>query len=271
FTNKRVIVPVDVDLVRKNGTVNPGDSVVSAVAFEIPKNALYKNDAAILNIIAANKWQRPIYFTSPYGELGFQPYIRQDGMTYRLVPVVNSELNTDWAFDKMMNKFVFGSCEKPGVYFDEENRRHLNTIRLAYAQAAGYMAEHGKAEEAKKMLNKVDKMMLQENFPYGMTSRNQQHNQISLQLLYAAYRAGDKELAAKISASLRKDMEQQANYYQNLKDEKRDILSYEEQRNDNLMRGLMGLEQQFKNPVPPSSETPGNLQTQPVPPASDSK
>jgi hypothetical protein len=271
FTNKRVMVPVDVDLVRKNGTVNPEDSVVSAMAFEIPKNALYKNDAAILNIIAANKWQRPIYFTSPYGELGFQPYIRQDGMTYRLVPVVNSELNNDWAYDKMMNKFVFGSCDKPGVYFDEENRRHLNTIRLAYAQAAGYMAEHGKTEEAKKMLNKVDKMMLQENFPYGMTSRNQQHNQISLQLLYAAYRAGDKELIAKISSSLRKDMEQQAIYYQNLKDEKRDILSYEEQRNDNLMRGLMGLEQQFKNPLPPSAETPGNLQTQPVPAARDSK
>jgi hypothetical protein len=36
----------------------------------------------------------------------------------------------------MMNKFTFGNANVKGVYFDEENRRHLNTIRLAYAQAA---------------------------------------------------------------------------------------------------------------------------------------
>ncbi|MEJ7586079.1 MAG: hypothetical protein WKI04_00825 [Ferruginibacter sp.] len=35
----------------------------------------------------------------------------------------------------MMNKFVFGNADKAGVYFDEENRKHLNNIRLAYAQA----------------------------------------------------------------------------------------------------------------------------------------
>ena len=32
-----------------------------------------------------------------------------------------------------------------------------------------------------------------------MVSRNQQHNQISLQLMYAAYRAEDTELANKIN------------------------------------------------------------------------
>ena len=56
-------------------------------------------------------------------------------------------------------------------------------------------------------------MMLDENFPYGMVSRSQQHNQISMQFLYAAYKAGDTTLADKISRNLRKDMEQQEAYY----------------------------------------------------------
>ena len=43
------------------------------------------------------------------------------------------------------------------VYFDEENRRHLNTIRLSYATAAASLAEHGNKEEAKKLLQKCDK------------------------------------------------------------------------------------------------------------------
>ncbi|MEI8270124.1 MAG: DUF2723 domain-containing protein, partial [bacterium] len=144
--------------------------MVSQVQFEIPKNALFKNDAAVLNIIASNKWKRPIYFTSPdAGGIGINNYIRQDGLTYRFVPVLNSEVNDSWVFDKMMSdKFKSGNANIAGVYYDEENRRHLNTIRLAYAQAAGSLADHGKKEEAKKMLEKCDKMMLQENFPYGM-------------------------------------------------------------------------------------------------------
>lgn len=263
FPTKKVFIPVDVDFVRKNGTVNANDSVLTEVRFDIPKNVLYKNDAAILNIIAANKWKRPIYFTSPYGELGFQSFLRQDGLTHRLVPVMNSEVNEDWVFEKMTKVFAFGNADKPGVYFDEENRRHLNGIRLAYAQAAGFLADNGKKDEAKKMLEKCDKMMLQDNFPYGMVSRNQQHNQISLQLLYAAYRSGYTELATKISTGLRKDMEQQQAYYQQLRDERRDYLGYEEERNNNLLRGLMGMEQQFKA-MQAATENPGGISTQPV-------
>ena len=60
FPVRKMSVPVDKALVLKNGTVNPKDSVVSEVRFEIPKSALMKNDLAVLNIIAANKWSRPI-------------------------------------------------------------------------------------------------------------------------------------------------------------------------------------------------------------------
>ncbi len=42
-----------------------------------------KNDLAVMNVIAANKWKRPIYFTSPFSELGFSQYLRADGLSYR--------------------------------------------------------------------------------------------------------------------------------------------------------------------------------------------
>ena len=271
YPSKKVSIPVDMNVVKQNGTVTAADTVLSAVQFEIPKNVLYKNDAAILNIIAANKWKRPIYFTSPYSDLGFVNFLRQDGLTYRLVPVANSEVNRDWVKDKLMNKFVFGSANVPGVYFDEENRRHLNSIRLAFAQSAMNFAENGRTEEAKQMLNKADKMMLEKNFPYGMVSRSQQHNQISLQFLYAAYKAGDTALADKVSKSLRKDMEQQKTYYESLNENKRAALGYEEERNDNLLRGLMGLEEQFKNKPVVTPEKPGTIQNIPVAPADSPK
>src|SRR5690606_176678 len=40
----KVFVPVDKEMVRKNGTVLPGDSVVDQVRFELPQRLLMKND-----------------------------------------------------------------------------------------------------------------------------------------------------------------------------------------------------------------------------------
>ena len=266
FPSKKVSIPVDVALVRSNGTVNAGDSVLTEMKFEIPKNALFKNDAAILNLIAANKWKRPIYFTSEYRELGFAQFLRQDGLTNRLVPVANSPVNKDWVYDKMMNKFVFGNADVKGVYFDEENRRHLNSIRLAYAQAAGNLADNGKKEEAKKMLQKCDKGMLEENMAYGMVSRYQQHNYISLQFLEACYKAGDTVLAAKVSRSVKKDLEQQINYYSNLPESRQDQFRSDNEQAANFLRGIQQLEGMFKNPLPKAMEIPGAINNVPAAP-----
>jgi hypothetical protein len=282
FPTKHVFIPVDANLVRQNGTVTAKDSVVSQVVFDIPKNAIYKNDAAILNIIAANKWKRPIYFTSQdAGGLGFQNYIRQDGLTYRLVPVANSEVNDDWVYDKMMNKFKFANADKPGVYYDEENRRHLNSIRMAYASAALDLAQKDRKEEAKKMLNKVDQNMLQENFPYGMVSRNQQQDYISLLMLQASYAAGDTVLAAKITKSLKKDLEQQLSYYASLNDQRSSNFDYiadqsgrrggDKNTAEQFLMRIAQLEQQFKaiNGMP--QEIPGQINNKPSMPDTPKK
>jgi hypothetical protein len=266
FPTKKVEIPVDTNFVRENGTVNPGDSVVSEVQFDIPKNALGKNESAILNIMAANKWKRPIYFTSPYDELGFQQYLRTDGLTYRFVPVKNGEVNRDWCYNIMMNKFVFGNCDKPGVYYDEENRRHLNTIRMQFAQVASNLADNGRKEDAKRLLERCDSMMLQQNFPYGLVSRRQQQDQISGQFLLAAYKAGDSVLAKKVSDALRKDLEQQVSYFNSLDENKQAPLAYENQIVQQLLQQVQGMEQYFKSNAIANPETRGPvINNMPVP------
>jgi tetratricopeptide (TPR) repeat protein len=213
--------------VKKNGTVNDRDSVLSEVRFEIPKNGLAKNDLALLNIIAANHWKRPIYFTNPRTDVGLDPYIRRDGLTYRLVPVKGSEFNTNWAQDKMMNKFVFGNADKAGVYFDEENRRHLGALRTAYAELALSLAAEGRFEEAKKAVQKADKMLNEANFPYGLTNRFNMHNGNSFFFMQACIQAGDLALAKKVSAAVKKDLQQQMQYYESLKASKREFMEQE--------------------------------------------
>jgi hypothetical protein len=253
---KKLSVPVDKALVLKNGTVNATDSVVSELRFEIPKGALVKNDLALLNIIAANRWQRPIYFTSPSADLGFDQYIRRDGLSYRLVPVENSRVNTDWMLDKAMNKFAFGNANVKGVYFDEENRRHLNSIRTAYSELAMDLAGKNRKEEARKVLEKADKMLESAgNFDYGMTSRGNQHNRNSLLFLQACYMADDTTLANKVAASVKKDLQQQVRYYNSLGGQRAENMGDEKRMAENYLQGLDQLQSVYN----PRIQIPGKL------------
>jgi hypothetical protein len=251
FPVHKVALPVDLNTVRSNGTVNATDSVVDAVRFVIPKDNLLKNDLAMLTVIAANKWKRPIYFTMPYSELGFGNFIRRDGLSYRLVPVENSTVNTDWTYNVMMNKFAFGNANVPGVYFDEENRRHLNTIRRAEVDLAFDMLNKNKKDSAKNVLERCDKMMLEQNFPYGMVSRGNDHNQLSLAIMQAAYMADDKKLGDKVAKALKTDLQQQMKYYNSLTDWRADNMQYEKQGTDELLKRLDQIQQMFgeKNKV----------------------
>lgn len=223
FPVRKFSVPVDLATVKATGTVNPNDSVVSELRLELPnRNYLLKNDLAIYSIIAANHWKRPICFTSTQelNDLGLSKYVRLTGLSYRLVPVENAGVDDDMAYKTIMEKFSYGNADKPGVYYDEENRRHLNTIRLAHAQLAQSLAINGKKDSARRVLDHFDQNVKESNFPYGMTSnRGNQQDMISMQFLQACYMAGDTVLARKVEASVKKDLNQQLRYYKALGDE----------------------------------------------------
>jgi hypothetical protein len=215
----KVSIPVDVEAVKKSIPFNPGDNVVSEIKLDIKRNYLQKNDLAVLAIIAGNKWKRPIYFTSTQEleELGLEKYVRMEGLAYRLVPVEGTNVQVDVAYKNIMEKFAYGNANKRGVYFDEENRRHLNSIRQAHAFLGMSLADAGKLDSARKELRKYDSQVLEENMPYGMTSnRGNFHNRVTMTFLYAAYRSGDMELAKKVHTSVKTDLEQQMKYYRSL-------------------------------------------------------
>lgn len=253
---RKLSVPVDRDFVIKNGTANATDSIVSELRFEVAKTTLMKNDLAVLNVIAANKWQRPIYFTAPQTDgLGLDQFLRRDGMTYRLVPVENDRVNTNWMLDKVTNKFKSGNANVPGVYFDEENRRHLNSIRTAYADLAIDLASKNRKEEARKVLNQVDSMMYDGNMAYGMTSRGNMHNRNSLVFLEACFLAGDTTLAAKVAASVKKDLEQQVRFYNTLSGRKAEGMEQEKRAAENYLQTVAQMQTIYN----PRLQIPGKM------------
>ncbi|MCS3797694.1 DUF2723 domain-containing protein [Niastella sp. OAS944] len=223
YPTQKFSVPVDKKVVTANGTVNANDNVVDSIHIDLSgKNFIFKNDLAILAVIAGNQWKRPVCFTnnSTAQDVGLDKYTRLNGLTYQLVPVENTNnagINTDLAYKNIMQKFDYGHANKKGVYFDEENRRRINTIKLAHAQVARGLALAGRKEEARKVLHRFDDEVSQANIPYGFTSnRGNMHNIFSLQFLESCYQAEDLTLANKVAASIKKDLQQQMRYYQTL-------------------------------------------------------
>ncbi|MFT3824757.1 MAG: DUF2723 domain-containing protein [Chitinophagaceae bacterium] len=208
-------IPVDADKVRRNGWAQAGDTIVNTLHVDLAgKNYLVRNDLVMLAVIAANKWERPVCFTSPNlaEDLGLGKYVRQEGMIYQLSPVTGNRVNTSKSYDIVMNRFAFNNTK--GTYYDETNRNRLNNFRLGYAEIATALAQEGRYDEARKVLQRYDMIVNEKDFSYGTTSnRGNQHNAISMQFLQACYAANDAALAKKVSDSVKKDLQQQLRYY----------------------------------------------------------
>ena len=239
-------LPVDTAWVKSTGMLKPTDPVSSEIRFEIPEGTpIEKNDLILLAIIATNKWQRPICFTSPYPTLGFYQYLRKEGMVFELIPKVVETPQTNWAVEsalrnarlggssireddidsmyyRLMNKFTGGSAHIDGIYYDETNRRDLLLWRSLYAELAGNLADMGRKEDAKKVLAKFESMVSLKNLPYAQTAKVSYltYNQVSITYMEAAYKAGDTALAEKVRVALKKDMDQQDKYYNYISENK---------------------------------------------------
>jgi hypothetical protein len=257
-------VPVDLAAARQSGALTATDTAAAEMQINIPeqKSFLSLDQLTMLNILASNNWKRPICFTSPYGEIGFGPYLRQEGMIFRLTPVHNAQraMNLNKTDSLLLNTFRFGGAGLKGIYFDEENRRHLLTIRSTYAQAASNLANEGRKQEAVNLLAKAEKGISPENLPYAMVSRFQSHNQISVLYLEAAYKAGYTDLVNKVKSALRKDLTEQKRYYNYLKEHKPDSYSSfisDEQDCDQFLQYMDRLEKTYNPQSTLINEVPG--------------
>jgi hypothetical protein len=73
------------------------------------------------------------------------------------------------------------------------------------------------------------------------------HNQTSLMLVEAAYRAGDKALAEKITREVKKELQQEMQYYQAIGEKRADRMSFEVQRSQMLLQ-MLGQMEEVLNP-----------------------
>lgn len=256
FPTHNFFVPVDKQTVIANGTVAAKDSahIPDKMEFTLPGNGVLKNDLMELNIIAANQWKRPVYFTEPYG-LGLNNFFQDNGLAYRLTPlspVTNGiDVNIDTMYRNLMQRFKFGGAEKPDTYFDENGRRTLLSIRNAFSTLGQALAAGGSKDSALRVLNYSYTMLDPTTLPYGMTSAGNQHDISSLQYAYAFYQAGDSIKGRQIADAVIRDCHQQVDYYNSLPDEQAAEFKRDLQTAGQIISQLEQMKAQFARPATP--------------------
>ncbi|HBB92144.1 MAG: hypothetical protein A2X22_01925 [Bacteroidetes bacterium GWF2_49_14] len=171
------VLPVNKEQVLQNGTVAPGREaqIDSAIIWTMGQQQVYKDELVILDILAHNNWERPMYYTTPgqSGSVKLDNYLELQGLSYRLIPVKGDKqsamkgmVNTDIMYENLMNKFKYTNLNNPKVYQDETCRRMLQNMKNNFNRLAGALLDEGKTEKANAVLNKLDQAMPVGNMGY---------------------------------------------------------------------------------------------------------
>ncbi|MDD6669661.1 MAG: DUF2723 domain-containing protein, partial [Bacteroidales bacterium] len=121
-----VYVTIDKNAVLKSGMKIPaGMEIPEKMAVSLKgKNALYKNDLMMLEMINNANWTRPLYVATTVGAENFmnlgENFI-QEGLVNRITPFATNDstnFDTDRTYDVVMNRFKFGGLETKGLYID---------------------------------------------------------------------------------------------------------------------------------------------------------
>ena len=176
---KNIRVPVDSATVIKNGIVKPKDAdKIEPYLYVTIGNAVYKNRLLMLDIIANNNWERPIYFTGgAFGDddyIWMKNYLQLDGLCYKLVPIktpVNKanpfdmgRVDSELMYDKVM-AWDWGNTDG-NIYHDTETRKNGITFRGNLARLIEQLINEDKFEKAEKVADLAMEKMPVDDFGY---------------------------------------------------------------------------------------------------------
>ncbi|KAA5549515.1 glycosyltransferase family 117 protein [Adhaeribacter rhizoryzae] len=150
--------------------------ILDQLSWNIGKSAIEKKHLVILDILATNNWERPVYFsttTSSSDYLNLQPYFQLEGLAYRIVPVKNPDqeeegyVEKDIMYNNMMNKFSWRNLDNPNIFYDDSYVSQLppNTRDKFYRLATAYLQAGDKAK-AKEVMERCFTVMPDKSIPY---------------------------------------------------------------------------------------------------------
>ncbi|OAV69345.1 putative membrane protein [Bacteroidales bacterium Barb6XT] len=217
--SKTLIYKVDSAAAVSNGVVSPEDIPYMLKEMTINldgKDALGKQELIVLDMLQTNNWKRPIYYAITVSSdqyVKLDPYFRQTGLAYQIVPMnvqnTTKAVDTQKMYDNLMNKFRWGGADNPKAYMDENVMRMLKNYRsVMFSRLASSLVYEGDTEKALNVLDRGMEVIPPATVPLDYSA-------LSFSELY--YQLGKPEKAEEIHTAIVEDAFRNLNWYFRLK------------------------------------------------------
>ncbi|HMZ24162.1 MAG TPA: DUF2723 domain-containing protein, partial [Saprospiraceae bacterium] len=181
---KNVYIPIDKAKWINKKFLSPQDSILDRLPLSLgvkeQGDYILKGDLAVMDIIASNINDRPIYFSvtaDPSKFLGLNNFMQLEGLALRIVPVrSNSDrqfgvfgtgrVQTDTLYNNVMKKFRWGNFDKKKLFVDRSYTPTVNALRMIQMRAAFDMISKGDKKRAADLAENTLKVFPNMNFPF---------------------------------------------------------------------------------------------------------
>lgn len=219
FPTKNIGVPVDKEKVLQNGIVKPEDAdlIEPSIYITLEDNLIYKPNLMMLDLLANNDWERPIYFTGgsfrDEDYLWMKDYLQLEGVTYKLIPIKTpvdpnnpfdmGRIDEDKMYNIVMN-WDWGNSGSGDIYHDPETRKNAITYRSNLARLVEKLIKEDKFDKAEDILDLGMKHIPVEHYQYY---------QLVEPFVIGYYQIDQPEKARKIWEKLATNYQEWLDYY----------------------------------------------------------
>jgi len=241
--SKKLFMVIDKAAVIRNKAVDPQDydKIVDTLKIDLSgKRYITKDELMVLDMIANNNWERPIYFAITIGRdkyINLQDYFQLEGLAYRLVPIKTpsdsglniGRVNTRLMYPNVMNTFKWGNMNDPKVYIDENNARMMMNIRNTFDRLAETLVAEGQNEKAIKVLDRGNELI---------PDRVVAYNYFSIMMAETYFKAGQAAKGKEMINTIMTSYKEKLDYFLKLDKSMRSSVDEEIQRSLYFMREI---------------------------------
>ena len=202
----------------------------------------------MLDILANNKWEKPIYFTggaqADEEYLWLKDYLQLDGMTYKIVPIKTPNNNNFFEMGRINTTKMYKNVKKwdwrnitdDNIYLDTETRKNSVSYRNNMERLARKLLSEGQNEKAEEILDlAMEKMPVHKFGHYSML--------ISFIDIY--YSLNRKEKARLLTNQLKTVLQEKLTYYSQYDEVDIESVFTEIKRNLIMYNQLIDISTQF--------------------------
>jgi hypothetical protein len=186
---KKLFIPISRQKAIASGLITEADTLGFTPKMDLDfgdARWIQKDQLAILDIIASNFYDRPIYFAvTTQGEkmLGLKNYTQLEGLALRIIPVKSQgerglsiygsgRIAEDIAYDNIMNKFKWGNLDKKEQFVDRSFAPSVQAHKLLMVRTARTYMKKGQWDKALDIADKYFEVFPDFNFAYDFTIMN---------------------------------------------------------------------------------------------------